>query len=34
MKTLFSIVGALVIFGGLLALIAVAAYHVERRGRS
>ena len=33
LKSIFAVIGALVIFGGLLALIAVAAYHVERRGR-
>ena len=33
LRTIFAVIGALVIFGGLLALIAVAAYHVERRGR-
>ena len=31
LRTLFACIGALVVFGGLLAVIAVAAYHVERR---
>ena len=31
LRSIFAVIGALVVFGGLLALIAVAAYHVERR---
>jgi len=31
LKTLFAAIGALVVFGGLLAVLAVAAYCVERR---
>lgn len=31
LRLLCQAVGAVVIFGGLLALIAVATYHVERR---
>jgi len=31
LRTLFAAIGALVVFGGLLAVIAVAAYHVERK---
>ena len=31
LRTLFTVIGALVVFGGLLAVLAVAAYHVERR---
>ena len=33
LKSIFAVIGALVVFGGLLAVIAVAAYHVERRWR-
>lgn len=33
LKSIFAAIGALVVFGGLLAVIAVAAYHVERRWR-
>lgn len=33
LRTIFAAVGAVVIFGGFLALLAVATYHVERRFR-
>lgn len=31
LKTIFAVIGALVVFGGLLALVGAVAYHVERR---
>jgi len=33
LRTIFAAIGAVVVFGGLLAVLAVAAYHVERRGK-
>ena len=31
LRSIFAVIGALVVFGGLLALVGAVAYHVERR---